>query len=79
MMKVKLNLSNRERRLLQNIIIDFDPEREYTISELLVILEAVYAEEVFYAQTADEKSIARDRAEDYASLANLIYSQIPDE
>lgn len=78
-MKMKLNLSNRERRLLDAVIIDFDPEREYTIPELLVILEAVYAEETFYAQTADEKSTARDRAEEYAVLANLIYSQIPNE
>lgn len=78
-MKVKLNLSHKERRLLQNIIIDFDQEREYSIPELLVILEAVYAEETFYAQTADEKSTARDRAEEYAALANLIYSQIPKE
>ena len=78
-MKVKLNLSRRERRLLQNIIIDFDPERDYTIPELLVILEAVYAEETYYAQTADEKSAAWDRAEEYAALANLIYSQIPNE
>lgn len=78
-MKVKLNLSYRERRLLDAVIIDFDPEREFTISEILVILEAVYAEEVFHAQTADEKSTARDRAEEYAALANLIYSQIPNE
>ena len=78
-MKVKLNLSRKERRLLDTVIIDFDPEREYSVSELLVILEAVYAMETFYARTADEKSTARDRAEEYAALANLIYSQIPNE
>lgn len=78
-MNAKLNLSHRERRLLDNVVIDFDPDRAYTVAELLVILEAVYAQEIFYAQNADEKSTARDRAEEYAALANLIFSQIPSE
>lgn len=77
MMKVKLNLSHKERLLLSAVIIGFDPEREFTATELLVILEAVYASEAFHAQTADEKSTSRDRAEEYAALANLIFSHIP--
>lgn len=76
---MKLNLSAKDLRHLESIGIQIDPKNEYTIEDLLTVLEAVHEQETFWAQTADEKSTARDKAEEYADLADEIQAQIPEE
>ena len=54
------------------------PNKEYSEDEALDLLDQVYDIEVLYAQDADTNAAARRLANEYASIADTIRNQIPE-
>ena len=74
---MKFDLTAKEIKLLQDKGIPFDGSREYTEDEALDLLELVREIEVSYAQFTGGTENALYFQ--YGSLADKIYSQIPEE
>lgn len=74
---MKFNLTKQEAMLLQDKGISFDDNKEYTEDEALDLLDLVREIEVSYAQfTGGKEEMLYSQ---YGSIADKIYSQIPED
>lgn len=73
-MKIDFTLS--EMRLLKRA--GSDPKKEYSVDEMMDLLQFLYDEETTYARNAEKSDYASEQAERYAALADKVYMLIPE-
>lgn len=75
---MRIQLNSDQRQMLVGFGITILPNKEYSEDEALDLLDQVYDIEVLYAQDADTNTAARRLANEYASIADTIRNQIPE-
>lgn len=74
-----IKLNKEQQQLLEEHGITTVAEGVYSEEEAFDLLEQVHDIEVRYAQEADANPTARKLANEYATIADVIQNQIPEE
>lgn len=76
---MRIQLNREQLQMLTRVGISVVPEKDYPEDEVFEIVEQVHDIEISYAQDADTKATAKQMANVYAAIADVIQNQIPEE
>lgn len=76
---MRVQLNSEQQQMLAQVGISIVPEKDYSEDEVFEIVDQVHDIEVRYAQDADTNATAKRLANVYATIADSIQNQIPED